>query len=936
MQQLSIEYIRNSLARTPAIFSRGENIFLLGNYSLVDEEPDNHRYQYAFDGTYGDYRVTVSPDNTENLTATCTCPYPHDGCKHVVAAFLDIARRTKRRSTSATESFATESPADEPPPTENTPGDSVLKRAGELPQEYLTPEEIREIALESRRERAKKEALTLVPGEVFKGPHSVRGEGGREYTVTVYDSTGQTGHCTCPDFAVNHLDTCKHLIFALEQLTTDEELAEQACNEIFPLVHFTWSSRHQKPVCYYERIDDPVLRERVESLFGEKKIYTRESLNQLFALFNDYADVTDQVLFDERLLQRIDGAFFEKEAKAAARTFKPDFPFLKTTLYPFQQEGVRFASFRKSAIIADEMGLGKTLQAITTALVKRNTFGVEKTLIVCPSSVKNQWKLEIEKFTDEKALVISGSRRKRRRAYFEDDSFFKITNYEALMRDIGTVVAWAPDLVILDEAQRIKNFETKTHQAINRVPRTHSLVMTGTPVENRLEDLYAIVQFSEPELLTPLWAFAANHYSLSRNRKNTILGYRNLDVVHEKLKTLLIRRTKKDVFDSLPEITENTYYLDLADEQAEVHRGYLSSLLAIVNKKFITPVDVKKIQRILTAMRMVCNSTYLIDRKSNVSPKLVELVSILKEIVVGDRRKVIIFTEWTTMTYLIGKVLSDLGIDFVEFTGKVPTEKRQALVDEFRTNPECMVFLSTDAGGVGLNLQNTDCLINMELPWNPARLNQRIGRIHRIGQESNKVNVINMITRNSIEERVYAGIGLKQELFDAVLDGTTDEVDFSREKKNKFVEELRRMFGDELGAVEIAQEESRYRYDQPELDEKTPHFLNPEVLREDYHVVDVTGEESGFELPEEDTGEGVTDRTPAAAQVQDDGKSTRDPAALPAEQLEAILNQGMAFLNTLTQAATGKALFDDSGDSGNRKTVEIDRETGEVVLRFKL
>ncbi|TVR68052.1 MAG: helicase [Spirochaetaceae bacterium] len=918
MDHLSIGYIRNTLARTPAVFSRGENIFLLGNYALVEENPDALEYTYAFDGNYGAYEVTVSPNGADGLKATCTCPFPYTGCKHAVAAFLDIAQRRRRKKESAA------GVAGDTAVAENS---DSLKRAGELSQEYLTPEEIKAIALESRRERAKKENLSLVPGEMFKGPHLVRGEYGREYTVTVYNPDGERGHCTCPDFAVNHLDTCKHLIYAFRELARDPVLADQAADEIFPFIHVTWSSRLQKPVCYYEQIDDVELRDRVNALFSENGIYTRDSLNQLFALFSEYSDATEQVRFDDRLVRRIDDAFFEKEAAAFARKFTPDFPFLKATLYPYQEEGVKFAAFRKSAIIADEMGLGKTIQAITTAILKREIFGIEKTLIVCPSSLKNQWKLEIEKFTDERALVISGSRKKRRDAYLADDTFFRITNYEALMRDIGTVVEWAPDLVILDEAQRIKNFETKTHQAINRIPRTHSLVMTGTPLENKLEDLYAIVQFSEPELLTPLWAFAAHHYAMSKTKKNTILGYRNLDMVHEKLKSLLIRRTKKEVFESLPEITENTYYLDLAHEQAEVHQGYMHSLLRIITKKFLTPMDIKMIQKILMAMRMVCDSTYLIDKKSNTSPKLVELVSILREIVIEDRRKVIIFTEWITMTYLIGKVLSELAIDFVEFSGKVPTEKRQALIDEFRDNPDCMVFLSTDAGGVGLNLQNTDCLINIELPWNPAKLNQRIGRIHRIGQKSDKINVINMITRNSIEERVYAGIGLKQELFDAVIDGAGDEVDFSREKKNKFVEELRRMFGDELGAEEIAAQERFSGEDAPELDEKTPHFLNPEIFRDSGYVIDVTEEELGAEAPAA-RDEPATRDEPAAAATE---SSTETP--IPTEQLEAVLNQGMAFLNTLTQATTGKSLFDGSSD---RKTVEIDRETGEVVLRFKL
>ncbi len=887
VSQFSIDYIRNQLARSEVIFSRGENIFVLGNYSLIDADPGNSSYRYSFDGSYGDYEVTVSPGGSGSVSAVCTCPYPYNGCKHIVAAFLDISQRIRRER------------------------DTPILPSGEIPQEYLTPGEIRDIALASRRERAKKEFLKLVPGEMCKGPHVVRSEHRREYQVTIYNPVEEAGHCTCPDFATNHLDTCKHLLFACSELWRDEKFSAQAAREVFPFAHVTWNSRLQKPVCYYEKIDDPNIHSRVGKLFNEKGIYSRNSIQPLFELYSDYSDRSEILQFDERLVRKMEDIFFLKETAALEKKYQPDYSFLTKKLYPYQEEGVRFALFRKAAVIADEMGLGKTVQAIALALGKREIFGFTKTLVIVPASLKNQWKLEIEKFSGETALVISGSRKDRISAYLENNSFFKITNYEALLRDITTVISWNPDFVILDEAQRIKNFETKTHQAIKQIPHQHSLVITGTPLENKLQDLYSIIQFSDPELLTPLWAFAANHYALSKENKNKILGYRNLDIVHEKVKSLLIRRTKREVFESLPEITENTYFLELSHEQEQIHQGYMSSLLRIVTKKFLTPMDIKMMQKILLCMRMVCNSTYLIDKKTNISPKLTELVSILKEIVQENRRKAVIFSEWTTMTYLIGKVLSDMGINFVEFSGKVPVEKRQLLIDEFRDNPDCMIFLSSDAGGVGLNLQNCDCLINIELPWNPARLNQRIGRIHRIGQQSEKVNIINMITRGSIEEKVYAGIGLKQELFDAVLTGNADTIDFSRENRNKFLDQVKKMFGEEIDELSEPGEKSAAR---PELDEQTPHYLNPAVLREHEPDIDISEEETADEPVDDNADENISQKT------------------IPREDLEAVLTQGMAFLNTLTRAATGKPLFSDAG----AKSVEIDNETGEVVLRFKL
>jgi len=880
---ITFEYVKNSVARTDVIFSRGENLFYLGNYMLVEHDREARRFQYVFDGNYGDYEVTVSCD--EPLPAAeCTCPYPYAGCKHTVAALLDILQLQKRGQGSSTHGAADE--------------------------DIITAGEIRNDALSARRKRARKEPMTLLQGETCKGAHTVQGEK-RSYTVTLYDPEQEKGHCTCPDFAVNQLDICKHVIFASGEIMNDQDLVLQARKEVFPFVHLTWNSRMQKPVCFYESIEEPELQQEIDALFDGTGIYTQESLQPLFSLYSS-ADRFQRIEFDQYLLERIEDIFLERETAALEQAFVPDFSFLKIQLYPYQETGIRFALFKKAAVIADEMGLGKTVQAVSIGILKKQVFGFRNLLVVAPASLKNQWKHEIEKFTDEQAVVISGPPHLRRKMYLEDDSLFKITNYEALMRDVSIVEHWKPDFIILDEAQRIKNFETKTHQTLNRLPKTHALVLTGTPLENRLEDLYGIAQFCDPLLFAPLWSFAAAHYMMSREQPRKILGYRNLDAVHEKLKPLVIRRTKQEVFSSLPEITSNTFFLDMSYQQDDIHQGYMRNLQRIVRKKILTPVDFKRIQKILLCMRMVCDSTYLIDKTTNISPKLVELVSVLRELVLENRRKVVIFSEWTTMTYLVGNVLSEMGIGFVEFSGKISTDKRQLLIDEFNQNPDCMVFLSSDAGGVGLNLQISDCLINMEVPWNPARLNQRIGRIHRIGQSSDKVNVINFVTKSSIEEKVYAGLGLKQELFDAVFSASADAVDLSQENKQRFLDELRMMFKEELD--EELRPAAEREADQ--LDDQTPYFLNPEVFQEAQEQTDLSEEEY----------------TEDAALQQEEEPAVSQHTSIDPDQLEQILNQGMAFLNTLTQAATGKELFGEGG----QKAVEIDRETGEVVMRFRL
>jgi SNF2 family DNA or RNA helicase len=570
------------------------------------------------------------------------------------------------------------------------------------------------------------------------------------------------------------------------------------------------------------------------------------------------------------------------------------------------------------------MGLGKTLQAITAAVIKKELFGFRRTLIVCPASLKEQWKREIERFTGMNAVIVSGGQRARQKTYECDPAFFLVTNYEAVLRDILVIRRCPPDLVILDEAQRIKNFNTKTHQAILSIPRKQSLVITGTPLENKLEDLYAIVQFSDPELLSPFWVFSATHLVLSREKKK-ICGYANIDALRSRLANLVIRRKKEEVLDSLPAQVTNVYYVDLAEEQRVIHHGFFAALMPLLDKKILTPLDVQRIHELLLCMRMVCDSTFLIDDETNVSPKLAELSEIVREIVIDNRRKTVIFSEWTTMTYLIGKMLSGLGIGFVEFTGKVRVDRRQALIAEFESNPECMVFLSTDAGGVGLNLQAADCVINVELPWNPAKLNQRIGRVARIGQKSSCINVINLIARGSIEERVAAGLASKQELFDAVFeeDGAS-YIDFSEEKRTSFVNSIRRLMNEEPVPQPID------TTPRAEIEDDTPYFLNPRVLEEE-GIKNLGMEEGVWEddaAAEADFARSGQEN-PGPIETHQDEKDghAADPAAM-----EEVLNNGLKFLSGLSSMMSGKPL----SIEGESKAVSIDRETGEVTLKFRL
>ncbi|HMA86771.1 MAG TPA: SNF2-related protein [Desulfosalsimonadaceae bacterium] len=908
MQRLTLDYIQNEVADTNIIYKRGERLFEYGACVGHRLDPENGCYEYFVDGNYGDYTIQIKFSG-DTIETYCDCPYPGAGCKHTVAALLDISQNIEFK----------------------THPDQPLPASEEPAAPYLSREEIRGQAIEDRKKRAKSENLQITVGDMFKGEHLVETPAGKQYTVTLHDPENGIGHCSCPDFETNRLQTCKHLIAVHRLIREQKGFKHKAAREAFPFVDIFWDAAAERPRVFCENPENEPeeIRAAIDAYFDKDGLFREPDLSAFTPLL-DLPDRFKRVRIAPAVFQKLDAYWADRQLAELAERAEPDFSVIKTRLYPYQEEGIRFVLFKKAALIGDEMGLGKTLQAIAASILKKEIFGFSKVLVVTLASLKEQWKREIDRFSDEKAVIIAGSKASRRQIYETDDALFKITNYEAVLRDVGEISRFKPDIVILDEAQRIKNFNTKTADAVKSLPRKHAMVLTGTPLENKLEDVYSIVQFLDPDRLSPLWAFAAEHFMLSRQKKGKILGYRNLDKLHQALQSIVIRRKKLDVLDQLPDEIVNNYYIELTDQQHKIHGGYAQSLLPLMNKKFLTPMDLRRIQELLLKMRQVCNSTYLIDRKTQISPKLKELESILADLAIQEGRKIVIFSEWTTMTYLIARHLSNAGIAFVELSGKIPVNRRQALIDEFTNNPDCRVFLSTDAGGTGLNLQAADCVINFELPWNPARMNQRIGRVSRIGQASGTVNVINLIAKNSIEEKIYAGIQLKTDLFQGVFDGTTDRVEFSREKRTEMMNRLREMMQEEPEPV--APEPAAGE----EIPEDTPHYLNPEVFKEQEMPFAYDAEETGGA----DSGEiGAND---AFAQPEPsataDGASSDDSASAvwanqPPEKMEAVLNSGMAFIGELLEMATGQKI--ETGAASD-KMVRIDKETGEVTMKFKL
>ena len=359
----------------------------------------------------------------------------------------------------------------------------------------------------------------------------------------------------------------------------------------------------------------------------------------------------------------------------------------------------------------------------------------------------------------------------KRIVQYQNDYFYKIVSYNTAINDIKEICAVLPDIVILDEAQRIKNFKTKISRHIKELKSPYSFVLTGTPLENKLEELYSIVQFTNPYTLGPFYRFMHDHRIT--DEKGKIIGYQDLNKIGKILSGTMIRRRKKDVLLQLPERMDKVLYVTMTEHQSEIHEEYRQFVAKLILKwrrqGFLNEKDRQNLMIFLNTMRMVCDSTYILDQETRHDTKIDELMNILDKVFAEGDEKVVIFSQWERMTRIVGRELDARNMKFQYLHGGIPGSDRGKLYENFNNDPECRVFLSTDAGGVGLNLQVASLLINLDIPWNPAVLEQRIARIYRIGQKRN-VSIINMVSTGTIEQKMLGVLSFKKGLSEGILD----------------------------------------------------------------------------------------------------------------------------------------------------------------------
>ncbi|MEZ6063955.1 MAG: DEAD/DEAH box helicase [Planctomycetaceae bacterium] len=721
--------------------------------------------------------ITTRADGKERLIWNCTeC---ETACEHVGAALSLVLEEKTALGLAAA-------------PPERIP-------VAELNEEALVQR-----ALAERLDRAQTEKMTVKAVDTdSKSPWTdylvTSKMTGKTYRVALRGTECGDSYCTCPDFRSNTLGTCKHILHTLKK-----------ARKRFPTEAFKKKHRPSETNVYLKygtelalRLETPGRQSReaakiigpiadvditdVNDLIG--RIDRLEGLGEDVVVYPDAEEFIQHKLFQKRITELV-AQIRSDPKKHPLRT-----ELLKTELLPYQMDGVAFAVGAGRAILADDMGLGKTIQGVGVAELLAREAGIQRVLVICPTSLKSQWRSEVHRFSERDCQLVVG-RADERPAQYESGAFFTICNYEQVLKDIMEIERLPWDLIILDEGQRIKNWEALTTQIVKSLRSRFALVLSGTPLENRLDELYSVVQFIDDRRLGPGFRFF-NRYRLV-DEKGRVLGYQNLDELREKLKPILLRRTRDSVLKDLPPRITDIIRITPTTEQKELHRAHHRIIASIVGKAYISEMDLMRLRQALLMCRMVADSTFLVDKQPpGYSTKLEQLDELFEQLFVENDHKAVLFSEWTRMLDLIEPLLEKRGVKFVRLEGKVPQKKRQQLVHEFQHNPDCKVFLSTNAGSTGLNLQAADTVINVDLPWNPAVLEQRIARAHRMGQKK-PVQVFILVTEKTLEESLLNTLGQKKELASAALDYESDirSVDLQ-----SGIEQLRSRLEVLLGAV---------------------------------------------------------------------------------------------------------------------------------------
>lgn len=424
----------------------------------------------------------------------------------------------------------------------------------------------------------------------------------------------------------------------------------------------------------------------------------------------------------------------------------------------YQVEGVswleRLRFMHLNGILADDMGLGKTLQAIIGVTQYHKENKDAKSIVVCPTSLIYNWKEEFERFNPKlKVLTVDGTPTQRKKLINHLGSYdIVVTSYSLLQKDVECYEKIPFGYAILDEAQHIKNRTTRNAKSVKALNARHRLILTGTPVENSLEELWSLFDFLMPGLLSTYDRFVEKYIRVPRASHREVM-----EGLKKKVSPFVMRRMKKDVLSELPPVSEMVYFCNLTETQKDLYKSYATSareeLSQLVQKEGFDRVQIHVLAT-LTRLKQICCHPAIFakeDIEEGDSAKYDLLMDLLDNLLVSNH-KTVIFSQYTRMLQIMRDELKKRNIGFCYLDGT--SKNRMSIVKQFNETEDIPVFLvSLKAGGSGLNLTGADTVIHYDMWWNPAVENQATDRVHRMGQKKS-VSSYKLVTKGTIEEKI--------------------------------------------------------------------------------------------------------------------------------------------------------------------------------------
>lgn len=474
-------------------------------------------------------------------------------------------------------------------------------------------------------------------------------------------------------------------------------------------------------------------------------------------------------------------------------------PGLKGNLYNYQKLGVMFAATNGfGVLLADEMGVGKTVQSIATSLYLKSKGLAKNALIVTPASLKFNWPLEIEKFTDEKYVVIDGNSQERIVQWLRNDVFFTIVNYELIIEDLfggreykeneedsletkarkakSTEKAkqrerilspvrnrlW--DFIAVDEIQMAKSHSSRRSRCLKSLRSKFRMGLTGTPLDGRLEELHSIMGFVAPGLLGSKSRFFQMHVETDFWGKVT--GYKRLGEVKKRIEPYFIRRLKKDVLKDLPDKIYENRIIVMTPEEKRIYKE-------LATGGHMATEDAQAIVAVIRC-KQFCNYPPMVDDGCKSMSKMESFKEVLDEVVVQNGHKALVFSQYKEMLNIIVPVLDKIGLKYFRIDGDTDKQERANMQAKFNTDPHIDLMIGTGAMSTGLNLTGADHVILYDQWWSNNIVSQAIDRIHRIGQKS-VVTVVSFTCKDTIEERIISVLAGKKKITEEVLEDGMDD-----------------------------------------------------------------------------------------------------------------------------------------------------------------